>query len=480
MVKLAELVFIPFPCIGHLVSAVEIAKLLVHRDERISVTVLLIDVSLDPTIHGYVNSLSSNNRIQYIKLPHVTFPTDGGLELAIHRIVENHIQPVKEAVTQLTMNANRGKDSSQLAGFVIDTCCSTMIDVANEFDVPTYVFHSASAGSLAISLLLQSIHDEHNGEAVEFNNSEAELRAPSCANPVPYKVLPHFPKDPSTKAFFINCLRKFREAKGILVNTFMELESRAIGSLTDGEIPPLYPIGPVINLKTEVDIESSTIMEWLDEQPDSSVVFLCFGSYGSFGSDQTNEIALALEKSGMRFLWTIRKPPPKGKMEYPKDMSDFNEFLPDGFLHRTTDVGKVIGWAPQTQILSHRAIGGFVSHCGWNSTLESIHFGVPIATWPQYSEQQLNAFQLVKEYKLAQEIRMDYRKKFGADEHEDVVTAEEIINGLRALMEKDCGTRRRMKEMRDISKKVVTDGGSSHAFLGKFIDDVINNMPRHH
>nr|BBK15468.1 UDP-glycosyltransferase [Polygala tenuifolia] len=480
MVKLAELVFIPFPCIGHLVSAVELAKLLVQRDERISVTVLLISVPLDPTIQAYVNSLSSNNRIQYIKLPQETIPTDGEPELFLYRIVENHKQPVKDAVTQLAMNANRGTDSSQLAGFVVDMMCSAMIDVADEFGVPTYVFHPASAGFLAIAFHLQSIHDQHNGDAIEFNNPEAELQAPSCANPVPYKALPDFiPGGVSTKAFY-NLVRKYRETKGILINTFMELESGAIGSMADGEIPPLYPIGPVINLKTEVEIESSIIIKWLDEQPDSSVVFLCFGSYGSFGSDQTKEIALALEKSGMRFLWTLRKPPPKGKIEYPKDMSDFEEFLPDGFLNRTADVGKVIGWAPQIEILCHRAIGGFVSHCGWNSTLESIYSGVPIATWPQYSEQQLNAFQLVKEYKLAQEIRMDYRKKFGADEHEDVVTAEEIINGLRALMEKDCGTRRRMKEMRDISKKVVTDGGSSHAFLGKFIDDVINNMPRHH
>ncbi|MCI68776.1 UDP-glucose flavonoid 3-O-glucosyltransferase 6-like, partial [Trifolium medium] len=79
------------------------------------------------------------------------------------------------------------------------------------------------------------------------------------------------------------------------------------------------------------------------------------------------------------------------------------------FLDRTAEIGKVIGWAPQVQVLAHPATGGFVSHCGWNSTLESIHYGVPIATWPLFADQQTNALELVSELKMGVEIALDYR-----------------------------------------------------------------------
>ena len=87
-------------------------------------------------------------------------------------------------------------------------------------------------------------------------------------------------------------------------------------------------------------------------------------------------------------------------------------------------MGKVIGWAPQVAVLGHEAVGGFVSHCGWTALLESLWGGVPVATWPMYAEQQMNAFEMVRELGLAVEIKIDYAKDFGVEEV--LVTAEEI------------------------------------------------------
>lgn len=126
-------------------------------------------------------------------------------------------------------------------------------------------------------------------------------------------------------------------------------------------------------------------------------LFLYFGSMGCFSGDQLKEIASALEHSGCRFLWSLRRPPPKGKFEPPTNYENLEEVLPQGFLQRTSEVGKIIGWAPQMAILSHPAVGGFVLHCGWNSTLESIWFGVPMAGWPLFAEQQVNTFQVVED-----------------------------------------------------------------------------------
>ena len=147
------------------------------------------------------------------------------------------------------------------------------------------------------------------------------------------------------------------------------------------------------------------------------------------------------------------------------------EVLPEGFLDRTIKIGKVIGWAPQVTVLAHSAIGGFVSHCGWNSTLESIWYGIPMATWPLFDDQQLNAFQLVKDLGLAVEIKMDYLR-----DNDYIVSAQEIEIGLNNLVNMDNKMRKNIEEMKRISRKVMTEGGSSHSSLGKFIEDMINNI----
>jgi hypothetical protein len=218
-------------------------------------------------------------------------------------------------------------------------------------------------------------------------------------------------------------------------------------------------------------------MEWLDDQPPSSVMFLCFGSHGSFREKQVKEIACALEKCGHRFLWSLRKPPPRGKWEYsPSDYANFQEILPKEFLNRTAKIGKVIGWAPQVDILAHPAIGMFASHCGWNSILESIRFGVPIVAWPLYAEQQFNAFQMVIELGLAVEIKMDYRRDFHGD-NEIIVGADGIMKAIKHVMEQGKEIRKKAKEMSRISEKTLMPGGCSYSSLGRLVDDIIDNQP---
>ena len=128
-------------------------------------------------------------------------------------------------------------------------------------------------------------------------------------------------------------------------------------------------------------------------------------------------------------------------------------------------------------ILAHGAIGGFVSHCGWNSVLESIWFGVPTATWPIYAEQHLNAFQLVKELGIAEEIKLDFKSGFYIESERSVLGAQVIEAGIRRLMEHGNGIRLRVKEMSEKCRKAVLDGGSSYSSLGRLINDVIDNLP---
>ncbi|KAL6144144.1 hypothetical protein ACLB2K_054839 [Fragaria x ananassa] len=475
MKQSAELVFIPSPGIGHLVSTVEVAKLLLSRDDRLFITVLIMKFPFnsDP-IDAYIESFADSSisqRIKFINLPQQNIETQGNSTINFFNFIDSQQTNVKDVVVKLIGS----KTETRLAGFVIDMFCTSMIDVANELGVPTYAFFTSGAAMLGLMFHLQALRDDHNKHCIEFKDSATDLVVPSYSHPLPAAtVLPSVFFDKEASNRFVNIAKRLRDVKGIVINTFTELESHALLSLSsDGKLPPVYPVGPILNLKSDDNNDQvnskqkSDILNWLDDQPPSSVVFLCFGSMGSFSEDQVKEIACALEQGGFRFLWSLRQPPPKGKNGVPSDYADHTGVLPEGFHDRTAGVGKVIGWAPQVAILGHPAVGGFVSHCGWNSTLESLWFGVPVATWPLYAEQQVNAFQLVKELGIAVEIDMSYR-----EEGPVVVTAEKIERGIKELMELDSDIRKRVRQVSDNSKKALMDGGSSYASLGHFIDQI--------
>ncbi|KAJ4705642.1 Glycosyltransferase [Melia azedarach] len=414
----AELVFIPSPGAGHLVSAVELARLLVDHDHRLSVTLLIMKFPSDSKTATFTESLASNlpDRIKFINLPDDVGESDP--KSIFMSMMENKKPQVREAVNDL-------KTRSRIAGLVLDMFCTSMIEVADELGVPSYIFYTSSAAFLGLVFHVQALHDEEHVDTTELkDDSDTEFNVPTLANPIPAKCLP----------------------------TVLFHKEWASGAQKKAEI-----------------------VTWLDDQPESSVVFLCFGSMGSFGEDQVKEIARGLEQSGHRFLWSLRRAPPKGKFEMPGEYEDLTDILPEGFLDRTSGIGKVIGWAPQVAVLGHRSIGGFVSHCGWNSTLESLWSGVPIATWPMYAEQQFNAFEMVRDLGLAVEIKMDYRKDFSA-ENPTVVSAGEIERGIRGVMEQDSGIRKRVKEISEKARKALMDGGSSFSTIGRLIDDVLDNI----
>ncbi|KAJ0028267.1 hypothetical protein Pint_36654 [Pistacia integerrima] len=235
-------------------------------------------------------------------------------------------------------------------------------------------------------------------------------------------------------------------------------------------VPPVYTVGPVIDLESQSDklvldvTRRNEIMKWLDDQPDSSVVFLCFGSWGSFGEERVKEIVIGLEQSGVRFLWSLRKPPLEDKFE--------EEILPNGFLEKTKEIGLVCGWAPQKEVVAHKSVGGFVSHCGWNSILESLWFGVPIVTWTMYAEQQLKAFQMVKDLGMGLELKLDYKSTGG-----EVVSGDEIAEAIKCVMygAKKVG-KKRVKEVSENSRLAVMEGGSSFNSYRGLIDDRTKKM----
>ena len=177
---------------------------------------------------------------------------------------------------------------------------------------------------------------------------------------------------------------KTKTKYGEVINEIKESELRSFGIIftSYSELEPDYVeyykkvlgrkcrhVGlPSLSLQNNSIIQQHSCLNWLDNQKPNTVLYVCFGSMIRFPDTQLNEIALALEASDHPFVWVVRK---GGKTEEKEDES----WLPERFEQRVKETNKgmiVREWAPQVLILSHPAIGGFMTHCGWNSVLESI------------------------------------------------------------------------------------------------------------
>ena len=240
-----ELIFVPSPGAGHMMSMVETAKALAARDSRLSITVLVLKFPLDTGTNATAQSLSSaSDRIKFFDLPQDNVdPTEFTPIYALRCYYENQKPHVRSAVQKILS----GPDSGRLAGFVVDMLCvAAMIDVAKEFGVPTYVFYASGAGSLSLFFHLQAMVDRENAESPEPRD-ETVVRG--FANPVSDKVFPGLLLDKEAAPLCYNLFRRAREARGILVNTFAELESDMVEALLS-DIPRVYPVGPVISFYT--------------------------------------------------------------------------------------------------------------------------------------------------------------------------------------------------------------------------------------
>ncbi|KAL5817153.1 hypothetical protein ACOSQ3_025531 [Xanthoceras sorbifolium] len=452
--KKTELIFVPLPSIGHLVSTFEFAKHLMDRDDRILITVLVMKLPLFPHVDAYTKSVAAAQpKIRLIDLPQVDSPPPElhkkCSEYFNYLFIESQIANVRHVISEIVIS-HSGSDSVRVSGLVVDIFGVSLTDIATELGLPSYVYFATNAGFLSL-MMYTPTHQEEFEES-----SDSELLIQGFVNPVPVSALPPslFTKD--GHSIYIKLAEKFKNVNGILINTFFELEHYVVNSFSGGLNPPVYTVGPVLDVKGQpnpnLDEERCRkMLTWLDDQPESSVVFLCFGSGGSFGPAQVKEMATGLEQSEQKFLWSLQVSLPNSEVSV-YDESTNDDIFPEGFLERIRGRGMICGWAPQVEILAHKAIGGFVSHCGWNSILESLWFGVPIATWPLYAEQQFNAFRLVKELGLSVELRLD--SKMDGDL---VVTADEIAGAVRCVMDGDSEIRKKVKELAEIGKKSVLE-----------------------
>lgn len=347
-------------------------------------------------------------------------------------------------------------------------------DAADEMGVPWYPFFSTSqwfgyCAYIGDELSRRNFHPHHSEE------KDQRIDIPGLefayVHDIPSEVL-EFPE------FYAKVTDRSFRATGILCNAAYELEGSA-GTLMatkalvqrsgkknlKGEEAQIIPVGPIAQIpgfgvQYSLTDQPYECLKWLNAHKEKSVLYIAFGSLGNIVPGVFHELALGLEAGGVPFLWALKLTPAQKE-----------ELLPEGFLERIQSSGMGFiesGWAPQTQILMHPAVGGFLSHCGWNSTLESLCAGVPMITWPLSADQPMNARFLVDVKKVAVTV-------LSGSADESVVTHDDISKAIKRLFGDEEGKQiaKNSLELKKLLASLVAEGGSTYKALRYFIQDLV-------
>ncbi|KAF2296195.1 hypothetical protein GH714_036679 [Hevea brasiliensis] len=264
-------------------------------------------------------------------------------------------------------------------------------------------------------------------------------------------------------------IKEIRQCQALIINTFEELEGPILSQIRI-RYPKIYTIGPLHeHLKTKLrSIEKQesysssnslwevdrTCITWLDNQPSQSVLYVSFGSITIMTREQLMEFWHGLVNSKKKFLWVIR---PESVIN--QDGDNLGE-IPEQLQEGEKEKGYIVKWAPQEEVLAHKAIGGFLTHSGWNSTLESMEAGVPMICWPYFGDQQVNSRFVSEVWKLGLDMK----------DVCDRGVVEKMVNDL--MVDKREEFVKSTARMAELARKSVSEGGSSSSCLNRLIADI--------
>uniref|UniRef100_A0A5B7A2C4 Glycosyltransferase n=1 Tax=Davidia involucrata TaxID=16924 RepID=A0A5B7A2C4_DAVIN len=378
----------------------------------------------------------------------------------------------KPLFREMVISGHRSSDTTRssppVTCIISDGIMCFTIDVAEELRIPIISFRPVSASCFWAFFCIPKLIEVGDLPIKGEDDMDRLLSSvPGMESFLRLRDLPSFCRvndltDPGLQLVTTETQQTIR-ANGLILNTFEDLEEPAL-SLIRNHLPKLYTIGPLhANLKARVPSETAslpqssnslweedrTCMTWLDEQPLKSVVYVSFGSMTVVTRDELIEFWYGLVNSGKRFLWVIRPNSVAGESQIPVEL-----------MEGTKQRGYMVGWAPQEEVLAHPAIGGFLTHSGWNSTLESIVAGVPMICWPYYADQQVNSRLVGEVWKLGMDMKDTC----------DRVTVEKMVNDLMELRRDEFV--RSANQMAKLASRSVSEGGSSYCNLDCLIEDI--------
>ncbi|KAL5102309.1 hypothetical protein RYX36_006636 [Vicia faba] len=434
---------IPYPARGHINPMMNLCKLLVSNNNNILVTFIITEEWL-----SFISSEPKPDNISFRTIPNVV-PSElirGRDHPAfIEAIMTKMEEPFEEVLNLLDLPPSI---------ILYDTFLYWAVAVGNRKNIPVASFWTMSASVFSI-LLHQHLLEQNGHYLVKFSeNGDERVNYIPGVSSTRLAELPSF----QTKRMMQMLLKGFQwihKAQYLLISSIYELESQAIDTLKSKLSIPVYTIGPTIpyiSLKNNPKLKTNnSYIEWLDSQPIGSVLYISQGSFFSASSEQIDEIARALCESNIRFLWVARN-----------EASRLKQIC--------GNMGLVLEWCDQLRVLSHSSIGGFWSHCGWNSSKEGVVCGVPFLTFPISVDQPFNSKMIVEDWKVGLRVKENVNGDV-------LVKKSEVVKLVCEFMDLDSdlakGIRERSRKLKKICWDAIGDGGSADIDLKALIGDII-------
>ncbi|KAL5807421.1 hypothetical protein ACOSQ4_030154 [Xanthoceras sorbifolium] len=481
MANQLHFVLFPFMAQGHMIPMIDIARLLAQRG--VIITIVTTPYNAARFEKPLARAIDSGLQIRLIQLQ---FPwaeaglPEGcenfdllpslGLAFNFFTACEMLQEPVEKLFDELKQQPNC---------IISDFCLPYTAHIASKFNIPRIAFHGVGC------FCLLCLHNTQVSNVLESINSESE-----------YFVIPGLPDKVEVTKQQIDLMssqlkpyeKKMFEADlaayGVIFNSFEELELAYVKEYSKRKHGKVWCIGPVsLYSKDYMDkaqrgktasIDEYQILKWLDSQNLSSVLYVCLGSICNLIPAQLTELGLGLEASKRPFIWVINEG------DNSKELQKWA--IENSFEERTKGKGFVMwGWAPQILILSHPAIGGFLTHCGWNSSLEGISAGLPLLTWPLFGDQFYTEKLVVQILKTGVRVGVENPTPWGEEEKVGVlVKREEVKTAVEKLMdeeEKEAQKRReRARELGKLANTAIEEGGSSYLNVELLLQDIMNHI----
>ncbi|KAK2654530.1 hypothetical protein Ddye_014386 [Dipteronia dyeriana] len=459
--NVCHVVALPYPGRGHINPMMSLCKLLASRQPEILITFVVTEEWL-----GFIGSEPKPDNIRFGMIPNV-IPSELGRAKDFSGFLE-----AVSTKTEAPFEEFLDHVEYPVIAIVADTYLVWVPGFGNRRNIPVASLWTMSASVFSIFYHFNLL--EKNGhfpvELVERGHEIVDYipgLPPTRLENIP-TIFHQTSKQNLHRA--LECVGEVSKAHYLLFTTVYELEAQVIDTL-HAEFPfPVYAIGPAIPysqvLNQSASAASTTTslinspnyyLQWLDSQPADSVLYVSLGSFLSVSSTQIDEIVAGVRNSGVRFLFVAR-----------------GEHLTDLFKDGCGPCGDdqmVVPWCDQLRVLSHSSVGGFWTHCGFNSTLEALYAGVPMLTFPIFWDQVPNSKQIVEDWKVGWRVK----RETGSD---NLVSREEISKLVKRFMDSDTDDkkemRKRAREIQEFCQVAISEGGSSETNLEVFVNDIIS------
>ncbi|KAK9110712.1 hypothetical protein Sjap_018772 [Stephania japonica] len=478
--KKPHVVCIPFPAQGHISPMLKLSKILHSHGFHITFVNTLFNHNRLVTTRG-PEAVKGTASFRFEAIPDGLPPSDSNPTLDLPTLANSIHNTCAAPFRELLQRLNASPDVPDITCVVSDGVMSFTLAVAEELGIPEVMFFTHSAcGLLAYAYyeeLVKRGYVPFKDESC-FTNGYLDTKidwVPGLEG-IRLRDFPAFIRttDPNAIMLHYNIeqLRNAPRAKAILLNTFEDLEEKVLKALRSIyglvlTIGPLQLISNEITPSSPAPIDDDELvssigcslwredhecLKWLDKKEPKSVVYVNFGSVAVMTQEQLSELAWGLANSGHYFLWVIR----------PDLVSNGAVGLPKEFILGTKERGMLTNWCAQEQVLSHPSLGVFLTHSGWNSTIESIGEGVPMICWPFFAEQQTNCRFVCSDWANGIEIESDVRR-------------DGVERKVREMMKGERGKvlREKALEWRDKARVAVKPGGSSYINFNYLINKVL-------